>query len=141
MQDFADVQAREEARRHEEEERHKEEERSRRAAKQAKWAFAAAPTLGTGHAKSLAEIQAKEAREKQERECSQLLKDAGLAAVAHGGSGSRAGGGGGGNSLTGKIAANSVTSPALNKANPLSGGGRSPCISASGTRWVIPYCH
>ena len=77
-------------------------------------------------------------REKQERERSQRLKETGLAAVALGGSGWKAGGGGGGTSWAGKIAANSGSSPAVNRANPPSGGG-GPWSSANGSRWVNVY--
>ena len=131
---MAEAQAREEARRRE------EEERARRAAKQANWALAVAPSSAAGPAKSLAEIQAEEARverERQERERSQRLKESGLTAQS-GGSWkmSSGGGGGGGTSWAGKIAANAGnSSPAVNRVNPPGVGGASPWSnSVNGTR-------
>lgn len=128
---MAEAQEREEARRRE------EEERARRAAKQANWALAAAPSVISGPAKSLAEIQAEEARverEKQERERSQRLKESGGLAAAATQGGWKTGGGGGGTSWAGKIAANAGTSsPAVNRVNPPGGGGN-PWSSVNGSR-------
>lgn len=125
--ELAESQAREEARRRE------EEERARRAAKQSNWALAVAPTgPQAAQVKSLAEIQAEEARverEKQERELrerNQRLKEAGLAASAQVAGLWKAGG----SSWAGKIAAN-AGSPAVNRANPPSGN---PWSAVNGTR-------
>lgn len=131
--ELAEAQAREEARRRE------EEERARRAAKQANWALAVAPSSAAGPAKSLAEIQAEEARverERQERERSQRLKESGLSAQNGGGSW-KIGGGGGGTSWAGKIAANAGnSSPAVNRVNPPGGSGANPWSSVNGTSAV-----
>lgn len=126
--ELAEAQTREEARRRE------EEELARRAAKQSNWAQAVLPAGShASQVKSLAEIQAEEARverEKQERERNQRLKEAGLAASVQAAGRWK---GSSGTSWAGKIAAN-AGSPAANRANPPASG--SPWSAVNGTSGV-----
>ena len=143
-----------EARIREEQRRVEEEERSRRAAKTINWATAAAPTGGNGNkVKSLAEIQAEEARVERERQERELAaRSVGRSSGKHepqspsGSIWSSSGSGSGksGTTWAGKIAANTPATPSQTRSNAgnpwsSSNGSAAPVVAPAGF-WdpVIP---